>query len=154
MEFTLQREPFTDLGTQGTLTTTDGDGFTCKTIERQNDDNNPVTHACILAGKYTVKRSPPGTHPKHPGSFQIMDVKNRTDILIHVANTMDDLLGCVGLGQKWGTLVGTNPDHPEHVGVTLKAVLGSKQAYKDFMEFLDGVDEFTLTIIDAPNTDS
>jgi hypothetical protein len=142
---TLVRQPSTDLGTQGELFSEDK-MFHCYTIERPWADNSPQLHSSIPTGTYRCRRGQQGEFPKHPGSFEIMGVPNRSTILFHVANTMDDLLGCVGIGDKWGTLVGSNPAHPEHVGVSMPAVLGSKSGYARFMAFLEGEDEFMLTI--------
>lgn len=33
--------------------------------------------------------------PKHGECYKVMDVKNRTDILIHIGNYPDDTLGCL-----------------------------------------------------------
>lgn len=150
--FTLQRDPSTPNGMTGQLTTDYNGGFSCFTIERAWNDNDPVLHSAIPAKAYTVRRSHPGEFPHHPGCFTITNVLNRTAILIHVANVYLDLLGCVALGLKIGTM--TLPDgierYADHVGETVPAVLSSGTAYQNFMDFLDGVDEFTLVIVDAP----
>lgn len=65
-----------------------------------------------------------------------MDVPDRTEILIHVGNSMSDLKGCIALGRKVGELNGK------------PAVFESGLAMSWFMYCLNGVDEFECTIED------
>lgn len=151
--FTLQRNSSTSLGMTGKLSTDDNGGFSCFTVERPWLNNDPALHSAIPAATYRVRRSNPyNEFPKHPGCFTITNVVDRTAILIHVANVFLDLLGCVGLGTSIGTM--TLPSGVEryegYEGQTVPAVLHSGTAYQEFMDFLDGIDEFTLIIVDAP----
>lgn len=66
------------------------------TVERPWKDNEPNI-SCIPTGNYQMGRV---DSPKFgPDTWEIRDVPGRTHILIHVANTADDVLGCIGLGR-------------------------------------------------------
>lgn len=117
---TLERFAYTPMGTFGKLTMPE---FSCYTVERPWLDNKPFV-SCIPEGEYDIflSRYNRGGYP----AYEVMDVPNRTLIKIHVANTMDDVLGCIGPGlalgyidQKW-------------------AVTSSKAALKTFMAEMDG----------------
>jgi len=88
-------------GTIGRLS--DESGLLCYTLERPNLGNqrdNPNTKendsSCIPEGIYTVKRDKIGRFRY----FAIQEVPSRQNIEIHPANSIDDLLGCIGLGQS------------------------------------------------------
>lgn len=82
-------------GTFGELSDALGDLQHIYTIER------PPTgaHPCIPAGVYDIEQY---QSPKHGDIWQVMNVPNRSNIEIHPANTMDDLLGCIGVGDSLG----------------------------------------------------
>lgn len=63
-------------------------------------------------------------------AFQIMDVPNHTDILLHVGNYNKDSAGCVLLGQS------RHGDMIIHSGVT----------FKTFMDMMAGIDTFQLDV--------
>lgn len=75
----------------------------CLTLERPENGNKPDNKqttindaGCIPEGNYKVKKD-------YTGKFQcfaIQNVPNRSAIEIHQANTIDELLGCVALGDK------------------------------------------------------
>jgi len=91
------------------------------TIERPWLDNSPNV-SCIPGGTYPLHRV---NSPKFgPGMWEIGPVPNRSHILIHVANSVDDVIGCVGLGK---TLY---PD--------LKGVGSSRVAIENFYEATRG----------------
>jgi hypothetical protein len=80
----------------------DGELF-CRTLERPNLDNqqdNPKTKAndssCIPEGDYTLIRDRVGRFKY----FAVLDVPNRSNIELHPANSIDDLLGCLGAGEE------------------------------------------------------
>ncbi len=100
----LERFAYTPFGTFGRLIYND---FRAFSVERPWADNK-VRESCIPEGKYQVKwyNSPTfgntlavvgGTVSLFPDSAYA-----RSAILFHKANTMDDLLGCIGLGKSLG----------------------------------------------------
>lgn len=63
-----------------------------------------------------------------------MNVPDRNDILFHIANTVKDLKGCIGIAEEFGVLNGK------------PAVLASGRGYAEFMEKLHGTNKFILEI--------
>lgn len=70
--------------------------YDCATLELEVDKNAKRDDA-IPAGTYTVKKR---WSTKYKNHFHILDVPNRSYILIHNANYSRQLLGCVAVGQK------------------------------------------------------
>lgn len=103
---TIERFAYTPIGTFGILTFGD---FKCYTVERPWLEN--ASHvSCIPEGDYTAVLY---NSPKFGKVYAITggtvslyaDAQHaRSAILIHPANTMDDLEGCVGLGSDLGFL--------------------------------------------------
>ncbi len=93
-----------DSHTAGILTLTDGNRvlFTCNTMELPNK-NNERRVSCIPEGTYKVV---PYSSAKYKSAYHIENVPDRDAILIHPANTVADLLGCIGVGlfAKLGTI--------------------------------------------------
>lgn len=58
--------------------------------------NNAAQVSCIPSGRYLCKRV---DSPKFGDTFEITNVPGRSHILFHGANTINDLLGCVGLAE-------------------------------------------------------
>lgn len=81
----------------GIFTLTDGYKpiFTCNTIELA-DRGNQHQISCIPEGTYEVV---PYSSAKFKGVFEVKNVPNRDKILIHVANSTSDILGCIGVGE-------------------------------------------------------
>lgn len=124
----LERFAYTPLGTFGRLIDA---GFECFTIE-EVWAKNVKSKSCIPeASAYPCRR---GTFPKMGETFEVTNVPDRSAILFHVANTIADIEGCVGPGERLGAVNG------------MWGVLGSLQAYRRFMKHLSGVDEFTLEV--------
>lgn len=98
----------------------------CIPPNASNNDEKSIT--------YTCKRV---MTPKHGECFQIMNVKDRDMILLHVANTNKDILGCIGVGEKFDPVSVVN------------GIAESKLGYDEFMKKLSGVNEFNLRIIDC-----
>lgn len=119
--------------TYGTLQDDDGTVIV-QTLERPWADN-AHNISCIPAGTYPAFRfdSP------HIGYqlFQLANVPDRVGIDIHIGNTPKDTQGCILVGNERGQVGGAD------------AVLQSKAAFKAFMDHLDGIDRFTLTVVDA-----
>lgn len=80
------------------------------TVEKPWLDNKPFV-SCIPDGHYSMARV---DSPKFgPNMWEITEVPDRSHILIHVANTSADVVGCIGLGQKlYGDLSGVGPSRP------------------------------------------
>ncbi|MEM1180926.1 MAG: DUF5675 family protein [Acidobacteriota bacterium] len=59
--------------------------------------------SCIPAGTYRCKLH---KSPKHGWSLWILEVQNRSEILVHKANRPRELLGCVAIGYGLGYIGG------------------------------------------------
>lgn len=70
--------------------------FECKTLELPWLNNNRRV-SCIPAGKYKAIKH---VSPRLGRSLWIQNVPNRSEILIHRANYVHQLLGCIALGNK------------------------------------------------------
>lgn len=114
--------------TVGVLVSRDGT-FTCHTLERSVDGD----HCCIPAGTYPVVRDI--HHPASPNWYacpELRDVPNRSEIQIHIANTVDQLRGCIAVGEA----------------VDGDFLCNSHHAFQRLMTYLDGAFPFTLEIVD------
>ena len=67
-------------------------GFHCYTLERPWK-NNIINLSCIPVGSYVVERDITGKQQ----FYRILDVEGRSDIEIHPAGYVNDLLGCIAL---------------------------------------------------------
>lgn len=137
----LSRERSADDGTPGTLT---GMGVDLYTLEKPWVDSNgdglgDPQRSCITLGAYTCEWR---ESPKYGWCYEVTGVKGRSHILIHAANREEELLGCIALGLSRGVM-------PNKAGKSVRAVLQSKQAIKDFHAAM-GQQPFTLTITAAP----
>ncbi len=82
-------------------------------------------------GSYICRR---GRHQLHSGpieTFEVTGVPGHTGILFHYGNTEDASEGCI--------LLGTRREGD--------AVLNSRAAFREFMEVMFGLDEFTLEVV-------
>lgn len=100
MDYQLKRTLYDPLGTFGQLI--EGSATLCLTIELPWLDNHPQT-SCIPLGNYIVQRF---VSPRHGWVWLIENVPGRSMIELHPANTIKDLLGCVGVGDKLGVIEG------------------------------------------------
>lgn len=123
---TIKRQPSLTTGMRGEWLR--NGAHLCYTIERPWLKNKQKVSA-IPCGAYVVKKR---ISPKYGHHWHIQDVPGRSYILIHVANTMNDLEGCIGVGDRHGVIQG------------LPAVLGSR----DTMAMLRATlpDEFILEV--------
>lgn len=115
----------------GVLTVNDSPEFvTCELAWRNNDRGV----SCIPQGRYKVR-----THrsPKFGLCLKVLDVPERSEILIHVGNTIEDTSGCILVGQRYGTI----DNKP--------AILGSRVALNKLLQFLTGLGEVDLVVISA-----
>jgi hypothetical protein len=80
--------------------------FECYTLEDVKRDKKIYGETRIPNGIYVIEPREHGGHydkykkrfEYHRGMMQIMDVKNYTDILIHIGNTDADTKGCILVG--------------------------------------------------------
>ena len=77
--------------------------------------------------------------PKYGDTFEITNVKNRTNMLIHWGNWEDDSLGCVILGERYDPIFTRNGKFKDGVG-------DSKKAFNEFIRRTHSIDEFTLKV--------
>lgn len=121
-EVLIERFAHTPMGVFGVLSV---DGFECYTVERPWLDNKP-RESCIPEGVYRLELGMynRGGYP----AYEIMNVPDRSLIKMHIANNMNDVIGCVGFGSKLGYYE------------SLWSVIDSGGAMKKFMAAMDGED--------------
>lgn len=90
---TLKRKPSTQYGVFGELIDETGSHL-CYTLERPWADNESDV-SCVPLAKYTCIRH---NSPKHPFTWEVTGVQNRSEILIHAGNTIVDTEGCILVG--------------------------------------------------------
>lgn len=112
----------------------DDETIVCCTMELPWHDNEPQI-SCIPPGKYTCKRRP--SPHFQCDVFEIRGVPGRSLILLHPANYIRELRGCVALGESFADL---NAD-----GVTDLA--SSRKAFEAFMASKAGVSTFVLDVL-------
>jgi hypothetical protein len=103
------------------------------TLEESWRDNERMV-SCIPQGRYKIKLH---RSPKFGLCYKVMDVPERSEILIHVGNTNADTTGCILLGQRFGPV-------GDRYGIS-----GSKLAMTRFMQLMSGISEADLVIISA-----
>jgi len=97
MRVVVKRKSFTDKQITGVLEAIEGNNviYTCYTLELP-DKNNEKQKSCIPRGQYeVVKRN----SPKYGDHFHILDVPDRSMILIHSGNYYTHTLGCILVGK-------------------------------------------------------
>lgn len=125
---------------------TEPDNLTSPVLYTMEDDwkNNQRRESSIPAGTYTIRRTVFQRHGYE--TFEITNVPGRDRILLHTANSEEDVEGCVGLGLRRGYLDVPDEDATGHPVTHKRAVLESKAAFTRFMQFMSGVQEATLTV--------
>jgi len=126
--FKIKRLEFGATETLGVLTLKGK--ILCYTLELAWKDNARNV-SCIPIGTYTCKRV---QSPKFGEVWQILDVPNRSNILIHAGNTHKQIEGCVLLGSGVGWL-----DND-------RAVLNSRGAINEFHIKTKEFDSLSLEI--------
>lgn len=140
MELTLLRTETTPDGVFGLLTA----GHTqLHTVEDDWKDNQPG-ESCIPAGRYPLVRTT--YYAGGYETFWVQDVPGRSRILIHRANTEEDVKGCIGVGLRRGTLWVADEDDPAHPMVEKRAVVASREAFAAFMREMAHVDRAELLV--------
>jgi hypothetical protein len=139
-EITIRRFLQNEKSTHGFLSF---DGLFCMTLERpwlNNQKDNPNTKvndsSRIPAGTYPLKVIEENISKKFPYKhLEVLNVPNRSAILIHRGNTVNDTLGCILVGADF--VEGTD---------TLTAT--SKDTLNKIMELFEDAKEGTLIIQD------
>lgn len=102
--------------------------------------NNQKEISCIPKGEYRIKRQ---IKPKHGSCFEVMNVPNRTDILIHKGNFVWDSAGCIIFGEQFENVMTSHSDKP------VTSVQQSGVAYSQFMAIMAGKDDGKLIITEC-----
>lgn len=136
MDLKLERLGYFD--EEGTFGELAGGDFSCKTVELPWRDNR-VARSCIPEGTYRMRKRPSGVVSRTSGGrfeegWEITHVPDRTWIMVHVGNTINDLDGCVAVGKAWGYV-------ERHWAVT-----ASRDTFAAFMQTLAEEDEHTIEI--------
>ncbi len=139
-DYLLLTRGYTDRGAFGLLCTP---VRSYKTLERPWQANQ-TSVSCIPEGVYTLKKRRSGvversTGGKYLEGWEVTGVPGRTYIMIHPANTIDQLEGCIATGLSTGVL-------PDKDGNPQWAVLNSFAAFEMLMEDLEERDEWTLDV--------
>ena len=150
MNLTLTRTSSEPDGTFGALAIPlgqSGGTTTLCTVEDDWLDNRPGV-SCIPAGTYRLHRTV--FHKHNYETFEVCDVPGRSRILIHPANTENDVEGCIGVGLRFGRLLVPRDEDTGQLNVEKKAVVASQDAFRRFMAAMTDVDNATLTVKWAP----
>jgi hypothetical protein len=128
----ITRIAYTPHGTFGIL---EVNNFRCYTLERPYDGNLPYK-SCIPTGGYTMKR---GTFAAGGGyiNYEIDYVEGRSNIEIHIGNSITNTKGCILLGaglSNNGSLLG---------------ISDSKKAFDKFIHSMGGQKQARLEINNA-----
>lgn len=136
IEVTLIRHKMTEEGTQGCmLMSTDSSPeieYLCDTLELPWRDNQRNI-SCIPAGSYKVTKREPSQKFNYP-HFILHDVQERSWILIHIGNMVQETAGCI--------LVGERRD-------TNDFIFNSRLTLRELHDTLP--EQFTLTIKEQPD---
>ena len=124
----LCRFCYSDWGTFGRLS---AGGRVWFTVERPWAYNHRNV-SCIPEGVYPVRMDyyHRGGYP----AYELDNVPGRSEIKIHIGNTLDDVSGCVAIGMDMGWVNGK------------WAIKHSKVAFHDFMAAMDGIDKTVIKI--------
>lgn len=131
---TLKRIALRDDCTLGVLL--DGTEPFALTMELGWHDNKHDI-SCIPKGEYLVQRT---VKIKHGLCFEILNVPNRSDILIHKGNFPTDSRGCIILGEQFGQMLNPKADK------VVLCVQASGDAYSKFIIRLTNQDTFKLVV--------
>ena len=104
------------------------------TLERPWGDNASQM-SCIPAGVYQCRKI---RSPKFGVTFEVLDVPDRSHILFHKGNTIEDTQGCILIGEEFS---GTY-EQPR--------IASSERGFLEFMTLLQETTSFDLIIVDPP----
>lgn len=97
--------------------------------------NNLPNESCIPTGHYICRRV---RSPKFGDTFEVTQVPNRSHILFHRGNDLEDTLGCTMIGEEFsGTF-----DKP--------IIVSSERGFVEFMALLREHMAFNLDIVAVP----
>ena len=132
----LVRGSETPFGTFGFLLTDKGHPLIL-TLENPWRNNEPFV-SCIPVGSYALNR-----HLSHKfgETFIIEGVPERSHILVQRGNQHTDTSGCILTGEEFYYF-----DQPTKPGVVNPGISQSGNAFKKFMNHMDGVDKATIHI--------
>jgi hypothetical protein len=137
IHLTLKRTCSDEKGTLGEIRVTDRDRI-CFTLELPWRDNQEDI-SCIPPGTYRIKV---GYSPKaRMNVIHVLDVPGRTNIQMHPANEIDEILGCIAPGM-------TKQESILDDGSEKKKVLSSGKALIKLKDML-GEEEGKLTIVEV-----
>ena len=108
----------------------------CATLELSDRLNHPNVSS-IPPQQYTCRKT---SSPKFGQTFEVMDVPSRSGILFHPGNTIDDTMGCILVARNWDDM---------YLPRNMRGIVDSRPAFDRFMEIMDNVDRFNLTIVEA-----
>jgi len=102
----------------------------CLTLERPWLGNQ-VDISCIPEGVYQCERI---LSPKFKSVYQLKDVEGRTHILMHTANMVSELKGCIAYGSTYSDMFG------------VEALIGSISAKELFYKAINDIVRFDLVV--------
>lgn len=102
----------------------------CVTLEPP-DFLNMKFVSCIPEQQYLCSRV---NSPTFGNTFEVRHVPDRTHVLFHAGNRVEDTEGCILLAQHFGKLRGD------------RAVLNSGRTFRKFLDTMEDVTTFHLTI--------
>ena len=105
----------------------------CVTLEPGNMDNERNI-SCIPSGRYILR---PYKSQRHPKTWEVFRVPNRSKILFHAGNELKNTEGCIIVAKNYGKL---NENW---------AALNSGNTFKSFISKLNGEKECELTITES-----
>lgn len=138
----LARAIETTQGTYGLVTVPSRSPRVWYSVEEENQNNAPRVSS-IPPGHYELHRR--FYHHGGYDVFEVMNVPGRSNILFgHIANTEEDVEGCIGLGANLDFLEVVDED--KKIRAAKLAVVASKAACQDFMKMMTGVDRARLEV--------
>lgn len=150
MLLSLIRTDDTADGVFGEMHIPAGPGGPALTLHTVEDDNlqNRRGVSCIPAGLYLLRRTMFYRHGYE--AFEVTGVPGRSRILIHVANTENDVEGCIGVGLRRGVLLVSTDEDTGLPNAEKRAVVASREAFRVLMSRLAHTDEAMLSVAWAP----
>lgn len=135
MNITLIRTEKNEHGIFGRIVAESGK-FNCVTLEHAYEDAGSLPFAKIPAGTYVCHRHSPNRLLYE--TFEVMNVRGHSGILIHVGNYNEDSIGCILVGRR----IMPRP------GGQGNMITSSKNTFNAFMDLQKGINNFTLTVKD------